>query len=111
MKKLGTKQGKNMRIQEENKTQFNRSRKKPKKYKVRDLVAIQRTQFGSGLKLKRKVFWSLQNYSGQEKQSLLCSSQNARRTFCNVKCSRIHKTMGSMTYKKLWISESRLSKL
>ena len=55
-----------MKIQEENKIQFNRSWKKPKIYEMGDLVAIQRTQFGSGL----KVFWSLHSYSGHEKQSL-----------------------------------------
>ena len=45
-----------MKIQEENKTQFNRFRKKRKKCEVGDLVAIQRTQFDSDLKLKEKYF-------------------------------------------------------
>ena len=39
-----------MKVQKENKRQFNRFWKKPKKYEEGDLVAIKRTQFGSGLK-------------------------------------------------------------
>lgn len=39
------------KIQEENKKSYNRKRKPAIKYKVGDLVAIQRTQFGRGLKL------------------------------------------------------------
>lgn len=41
-------------VQEENRRYFNRKRKESQKYKVGDLVAIKRTQFGSGLKLKAK---------------------------------------------------------
>lgn len=40
------------KLQEENRRSFNRNRKPALKYKVGDLVAIQRTQFGVGLKLK-----------------------------------------------------------
>lgn len=39
------------KIQEENKKTYNRKRKEAVKYKVGDLVAIQRTQFGGGQKL------------------------------------------------------------
>ena len=44
------------KIQEENRRTYNRKRKKPPDYEVGDLVAIQRTQFGSGLKLRQKFF-------------------------------------------------------
>lgn len=45
-----------LKIQAENMHQFNRNRKKPRKYKKNDLVAIQRTQGGPGLKLRPKFF-------------------------------------------------------
>ena len=40
--------------EEENRKGFNKKGVKPRKYSIGDLVAIKRTQFGSGLKLKRK---------------------------------------------------------
>lgn len=43
-----------IRLQEENRRQFNRRRKKPNVYKVKYLVAIQRTQYGTGLKLRQR---------------------------------------------------------
>lgn len=43
-----------LKVQEENKKQFDRKRKDSKKYEEGDLVAIKRTQFGPGLKLKSK---------------------------------------------------------
>ncbi|XP_063891091.1 uncharacterized protein LOC126054290 isoform X2 [Helicoverpa armigera] len=43
-----------LKIQEENKKQYDRKRKESSKYKEGDLVAIKRTQFGPGLKLKPK---------------------------------------------------------
>lgn len=42
------------KIQEENRKSFNQKRKQSSKYEVGDLVAIKRTQFGPGLKLKPK---------------------------------------------------------
>lgn len=45
-----------MKIQEENKKNFDRKRKESHKYKEGDLVAIERTQFGTGLKLRPKFF-------------------------------------------------------
>ncbi|GFX10265.1 transposon Tf2-9 polyprotein [Trichonephila clavipes] len=42
------------KIQAENKRTYDRKRKKAPRYQKGDLVAIQRTQFGSGLKLKPK---------------------------------------------------------
>ena len=42
------------KLQEENRKSYNRNRKPALKYKVGDLVAIQRTQLGGGLKLKGK---------------------------------------------------------
>ncbi|XP_053964621.1 uncharacterized protein LOC128867444 [Anastrepha ludens] len=42
------------KIQEENRKQFNRKRKAATVYKINDLVAIERTQFGVGLKIKPK---------------------------------------------------------
>ena len=43
-----------LKIQEENKTQHDKKCKPATKYKVGDVVAIQRTQFGTGLKLRPK---------------------------------------------------------
>ncbi|KAH8272229.1 hypothetical protein KR026_011708, partial [Drosophila bipectinata] len=42
------------KIQDENRKSFNKSRKPESEYKLGDLVAIKRTQFGAGLKLKKK---------------------------------------------------------
>uniref|UniRef100_A0A0A1WNQ1 Pro-Pol polyprotein n=1 Tax=Zeugodacus cucurbitae TaxID=28588 RepID=A0A0A1WNQ1_ZEUCU len=42
------------KIQNENKKTYNLRRKQAQQYKINDLVAIKRTQFGSGLKLKSK---------------------------------------------------------
>lgn len=42
------------KIQKENKKYYNRNRKPAIKYKIGDMVAIQRTQFGTGLKLYPK---------------------------------------------------------
>lgn len=42
------------KIQEENRRTFNSKRKPEEEYNVNDLVAIKRTQYGSGLKLKAK---------------------------------------------------------
>lgn len=44
------------KIQEENRKQHNKKCKAATKYKKGDIVAIQRTQFGSGLKLRPKFF-------------------------------------------------------
>lgn len=41
-------------VQEENRKYYNKKRKESQKYMVGDLVAIKRTQFGTGLKLKPK---------------------------------------------------------
>lgn len=41
-------------IQEENRRSYNKKRKEAKKYIKGDLVAIKRTQYGSGMKLKPK---------------------------------------------------------
>lgn len=38
------------RVQEENRRNFNRKRKEPTQYEIGELVAIKRTQFGTGLK-------------------------------------------------------------
>ncbi|GFW11414.1 transposon Tf2-6 polyprotein [Trichonephila clavipes] len=43
-------------LQSENRKTYNRRRKKASLYKEGDLVAIQRTQFGAGLKLRPKFF-------------------------------------------------------
>lgn len=43
-----------LKVQEENKRSYNLRRKKANQYKTGDLVAIKRTQFGSGLKVNRK---------------------------------------------------------
>ncbi|CAG4958231.1 unnamed protein product [Colias eurytheme] len=47
------------KVQEENSKYFNKNRKISLQYKVGDLVAIKRTQFGSGLKLKPKYLGAL----------------------------------------------------
>lgn len=43
-----------LKIQEENRRTFNKKRKPPKHYEVNDLVAIAKTQFATGAKLKTK---------------------------------------------------------
>lgn len=43
-----------LKVQEENRQSYNKRRKKSRKYQVGDLVAIKRTQFGVGMKLKPK---------------------------------------------------------
>lgn len=43
-----------LEVQDENRRQFNRRRKEANQYAVGDLVAIKRTQFGTGLKVKAK---------------------------------------------------------
>lgn len=43
-----------IKLQEENRKVYNRNRKEAVKYKIGDLVAIQRTQQGGGLKLRGK---------------------------------------------------------
>ncbi|KMQ83277.1 blastopia polyprotein [Lasius niger] len=45
-----------LKIQEENRKNFNKHRKKARAYEIGDLVAIQRTQFGTGMKLRPKFF-------------------------------------------------------
>ncbi|GFU29072.1 retrovirus-related Pol polyprotein from transposon 17.6 [Trichonephila clavipes] len=45
-----------LRLQDENKKQYNKHRKPAYNYKPGDTVAIQRTQFGTGLKLRPKYF-------------------------------------------------------
>ncbi|GBN29382.1 hypothetical protein AVEN_78157-1 [Araneus ventricosus] len=45
------------KIQEENRKTYNLRRREPKSYRVGDLVAIKRTQFGPNLKLKPNVVW------------------------------------------------------
>lgn len=41
-------------VQEENKKYYNKRRKDSQKYEIGDLVAIKRTQFGTGIKIKPK---------------------------------------------------------
>ncbi|GFU68572.1 transposon Tf2-6 polyprotein [Trichonephila clavipes] len=48
----------NQKIQAENKRTYDRKRKKAPRYQIGDLVVIQRTQFGSGLKLRLKFLGS-----------------------------------------------------
>ncbi|GFT98944.1 uncharacterized protein TNCV_3793371 [Trichonephila clavipes] len=48
-------------LQSENRKTYNRRRKKASLYKEGDLVAIQRTQFGAGLKLRPKFLRPLQS--------------------------------------------------
>ncbi|GFT96336.1 pro-Pol polyprotein [Trichonephila clavipes] len=45
-----------LKMQEENCRNFNKKRKKAYQYEIGDIVAIQRTQFGTGLKLRPKFF-------------------------------------------------------
>lgn len=45
-----------LKIQEENRKTFNKSRKPETEYNINDLVAVKRTQYGPGLKLKPKFF-------------------------------------------------------
>lgn len=43
-----------LKIQEENRKTYNKNRKQAHKYQVEDLVAIERTQFGTGLKIRSR---------------------------------------------------------
>ncbi|GBN08729.1 hypothetical protein AVEN_89238-1 [Araneus ventricosus] len=43
-------------LPKEKRGNYNKKRRKARHYKVRDFVAIQRTQFGTGLKLRPKFF-------------------------------------------------------
>ncbi|GFW34874.1 retrovirus-related Pol polyprotein from transposon 17.6 [Trichonephila clavipes] len=45
-----------LKMREENCRNFNKKRKKAYQYEIGDIVAIQRTQFGTGLKLRPKFF-------------------------------------------------------
>ncbi|GFT04184.1 transposon Tf2-9 polyprotein [Trichonephila clavipes] len=45
-----------LKMQEENCRNFNKKREKAYQYKIGDIVAFQRTQFGTGLKLRPKLF-------------------------------------------------------
>ncbi|GBL76130.1 hypothetical protein AVEN_234421-1 [Araneus ventricosus] len=45
-----------LKIQGENRRNYNKKRKKADQCKVEDFVAIQQTQFGTGLKLRSKFF-------------------------------------------------------
>ncbi|GFY52092.1 transposon Tf2-6 polyprotein [Trichonephila inaurata madagascariensis] len=45
-----------LKIQAEDKKTYNKKRKKAPEYQVGDLVAVQLTQFGGGLKLRLKFF-------------------------------------------------------
>ncbi|GBN06810.1 hypothetical protein AVEN_119366-1 [Araneus ventricosus] len=45
-----------LKVQEENRRNYAKKRKKAHQYKVGDFVAIQRTQFGTDLKLRPKFF-------------------------------------------------------
>ncbi|GBO22891.1 Transposon Tf2-9 polyprotein [Araneus ventricosus] len=45
-----------LKVQEENRRNYDKKRKKAHQYKVGDFVAIQRTQFGTGLKLRPKFY-------------------------------------------------------
>lgn len=45
-----------LRIQSENKRSYDKKRKPARRYNIGDLVAIKRTQFGGGLKLRPKYF-------------------------------------------------------
>lgn len=45
-----------LKMQDENRKQHNKKCKNPTVYKVGDIVAIQRTQFGTGLKLRPRFF-------------------------------------------------------
>ncbi|GFV06658.1 transposon Tf2-8 polyprotein [Trichonephila clavipes] len=45
-----------LKMQEENCRNFNKKRKRAHQYEIGDIVSIQRTQFGTGLKLRPKFF-------------------------------------------------------
>jgi len=55
-----------LKLQEENKKNYDKKRKAEQEYKLGELVAIKRTQFGTGMKLRPKF---LGPYKIVEKQS------------------------------------------
>lgn len=60
-------------VQDENRRTFNRKRKKAHIYKIGDLVAIKRTQFGSGLKLRGKFLgpYKVTSVKGSERYDVV----------------------------------------
>ncbi|GFW13373.1 transposon Tf2-8 polyprotein [Trichonephila clavipes] len=69
-------------LQSENRKTYNRRRKKASLYKESDLVAIQRTQFGAGLKLRPKFLGPYKVTKVNSKDSLL--NRHLYRKMCDV---------------------------
>ncbi|GFS59731.1 transposon Ty3-I Gag-Pol polyprotein [Trichonephila clavipes] len=53
------------KVQDENRRTYNLRRRQAHKYQLHDLVAIKRTQFGPGLKLKQKYLGPYKSYKSQ----------------------------------------------
>lgn len=56
-----------LKVQKENRKQFNKRRQHASQYQVGDLVAIKRTHFGPGLKLKSKYLGPYQYWTGSRR--------------------------------------------
>lgn len=76
-----------LKVQEENRRAYNLRRRNPKSYKVGDLVAIKRTQFGSGIKIHKKYLgpYEIVKVSANERYDVMkvgCHEGPIRTTSC-----------------------------
>ncbi|CAL1294601.1 unnamed protein product [Larinioides sclopetarius] len=85
-----------LKIQEESRRSFNRKRKPPNTYKIGDVVAIQRTQFGTGLKLRPRFFgpYKIVNVKSNERYDVQKIGNHEGPNF----------TSSSADHMKLWTS-------
>lgn len=72
------------KIQRENRATFNRKRKTATKYRENDLVAIKRTQLGSGLKLANKYLGPYSVIKVLRSDRYSAESGRTRRTVENI---------------------------
>ncbi|GFX80008.1 transposon Ty3-G Gag-Pol polyprotein [Trichonephila clavipes] len=88
------------KVQDENRRTYNLRRRQAHKYQPHDLVAIKRTQFGPGLKLKQK-------YHGPYKVTKVKHND----TYDVEKCDFVDgpsKTSTCAEFMKLWLSQTLL---
>ncbi|GFT05232.1 uncharacterized protein TNCV_122751 [Trichonephila clavipes] len=86
------------KVQDENRRTYNLRRRQAHKYQLHDLVAIKRTQFGPGLKLKQK-------YLGPYKVTKVKHND----TYDVEKCDFVDgpsKTSTCAEFMKLWLSQT-----
>ncbi|GBN24637.1 Transposon Ty3-G Gag-Pol polyprotein [Araneus ventricosus] len=86
------------KIQEENRKTYNLRRREPKPYRVGDLVAIKRTQFGPHLKLKPKYFgpYSIMRAKGGNTYDVIKEGNHEGPNFTTT-CAEYLKPWNTMT--------------